>query len=203
MRTQFVAEYAAMLRRKVDLELGIENAEKSGRKSISKILNEQLDTLNKRIENIRPVVQKYVKRDNINYENAEEFENEAVQNKEAHDKLTDSYAKMLLAQDDYDLAIQQYDNIVGEAYVGDSLVRDTKDFDAERDFNKVEYKNGKAKQVIKEIYETMQDDDDLVSSIEKDHDERTDENEEEIITPEEKEEIQETAPENNPEEEFK
>ena len=159
--------------------------------------------MNKRIENIKPVVQKYVRRDNINYENVEEFENEAVQNKEAHDKLTDSYAKLLLAQDDRDLAVQQYDNIVGEAYVGDKLVRDIQDFDATRDIDKVEYKNGNAKSTIKEIYETMQDDDDLVSSIEKDHDERTDENEEEIITPEEKEEIQETAPENNPEEEFK
>ena len=203
MRTQFVAEYAAMLRRKVDLELGIENAEKSGRKSVSKILQDQLDALNKRIAITKPVVQKYVKREDVNYDSAEEFENEAVQNKEAHDKLTDSYAKLLLAQDDYDLAVQQYDNIVGDAYVGDNLVRDMKDFDAERDFDKVVYKNGKSKDTIKEIYETMQDDDDLVSSIEKDHDERTDENEEEIITPEEKEEIQESVPENNPEEEFK
>jgi hypothetical protein len=36
-----------------------------------------------------------------------------------------------------------------------------------------------------------------------DHDERTDNEENEIISPEEKEEIQDTPPVNNPEEEFR
>ena len=203
VRTQFVAQHAAMLRRKIDLELGIENAQREGKKRTEEILQQQLDNLNKRIALSKPIVRKYIKNDTINLDNLEEFEQEAVLSKEWHDALANSYSQLLLAEDDYNLAKDTYINIVGDAYVDGKPLEEVTEFDPDEDFEKVTFKNGKAKGTIKEIYATMEDDDDLVSAIAEDYDQRTDENEEEIITPEEKEEIQETAPVNNPEEEFK
>ena len=203
VRTQFVAQHAAMLRRKIDLELGIENAQREGKKRAEKILQQQLDNLNKRIALSKPVVRRYIKNDTLNLDNLEEFEQEVVLSKDWHDTLSNSYSQLLLAEDDYNLAKDTYTSVVGDAYIDGTPLEEVKEFDPEKDFDKVTFKNGKAKDTIKEVYATMEDDDNLASVIEEDHDERTDENEEEIITPEEKEEIQETAPVNNPEEEFK
>ena len=202
-RTQFVAQYSAMLRRKIDLELGIENAKAANKERTVKILQQQLDNLNKRIELNKPIVRKYIKNDVLNLDSLEEFEQEAVLDKTWHDTLSDSYGQLLLAEDDYTLAKDTYKDLVGHAYVDGKPYEDVEDFDATRDFDKVEFKNGKAKKVVKEIHDTIQDDNDFVSTIAEDYDQRTDDDENEIVTPEEKEEIQEAAPDNNPEEEFK
>ena len=120
-----------------------------------------------------------------------------------HDTLTDLYRQVLLATDDFELAKDQYESIVGKAYLDDKEITPDTKFDANADFDRITYKGGKAKDVIARTEETLQDDDDFMSVVQEDFDERTDDEGNEVITPEEKEEIQEEAPVNNPEEEFK
>jgi hypothetical protein len=77
--------------------------------------------------------------------------------------LSKSYQSVLLAEDDYKLARDQYEKITGKAEVDGEPLEQVQDFNATRDFDKVTFKDGKAKSVIEEIYNTIQDDEDFVS----------------------------------------
>lgn len=203
-RTRTLAEYTAMLKRKEELELGIENAVRSGNKQIEKILQQQLNSINARIKVNRPAIAKLVNApEGANLDTVEDVEQNYVLDKTNHDTLMDLYRQVLLATDDFELAKDQYESIVGKAYLDDKEITPDTKFDANADFDRITYKGGKAKDVIARTEETLQDDDDFMSVVQEDFDERTDDEGNEIITPEEKEEIQETPPRNNPEEEFK
>ena len=203
-RTRSLAEYTALLKRKQELELGIENAVRSGNKQIEEILQQQLNSVNARIRVNRPVIAKLVNApEGANLDTVEDVEQNYVLDKTNHDTLTDFYRQVLLATDDFELAKDQYESIVGKAYLDDKEITPDTKFDANADFDRITYKGGKAKDVIARTEETLQDDDDFMSVVQEDFDERTDDEGNEVITPEEKEEIQEEAPVNNPEEEFK
>lgn len=203
-RTRTLAEYTAMLKRKEELELGIENAVRSGNKQIEKIIQQQLNSINARIKVNRPAIAKLVNApESANLDTVEDVEQNYVLDKTNHDTLTDLYRQVLLATDDFELAKNQYESIVGKAYLDDKEITPDTKFDANADFDRITYKGGKAKDIIAQTEETLQDDDDFMSVVQEDFDERTDDEGNEIITPEEKEEIQEEAPANNPEEEFK
>lgn len=199
---QNVAQYAALLRRKQQLEVGIENAGRGGHTRIKNILNEQLQAVDDSIKNMRSVISSYTHGDDtIDIDSIESIEKSLVLNKETHNKLSEAARAELVAAQDYDLAIRQYQKVVGKAYKNNEEIDTSKKVEWDKILNEVEFKDGDVKSIIKEIQDTIQDDDDLASVIDEDFEDRTDSEGNEIITPKEAEETVKVAPENNPVEE--
>ena len=198
-----VAQYAALLKMKDQLELGIINAQAGGHKKTEKILSKQLTQINDKINNLKPVISKYTNEDeSIDINNLESVETKLALDKDTHDKLTEAYRQLFVADQDLALAQDNYNRVVGEAYLNGTQVKPTDKVDWAKEFDNVTFKNGHAADVFKEIQETIDDDNDLASVIDEDFEDRTDENGEEVITPEQAEVVEESAPENNPEQEF-
>lgn len=204
--TQFntVAQYAALLRMRDEVELGVINAQKGGHKTTQKILNKKLTEINDRINNLKPIIKKYTNEDEtIDIDNLEAVESKLTLDKEEHDKLTEAYRQSFVADQDLDLAFQQYERVIGETYLNNEKVDYTNKIDWGKEFDNVTFKNGHAADVFKEIQETIEDDNDLASVIDEDFENRTDDEGNEVITPEEAKVAENTIPENNPDEEFK
>ena len=198
-----VAQYAALLKMKDQLELGIINAQAGGHKKTEKILSKQLTQINDKINNLKPVISKYTNEDeSIDINNLESVETKLALDKDTHDKLTEAYRQLFVADQDLALAQDNYNRVVGEAYLNGTQVKPTDKVDWAKEFDNVTFKNGHAADVFKEIQDTIDDDNDLASVIDEDFEDRTDENGEEVITPEQAEVVEESAPENNPEQEF-
>lgn len=198
-----VAQYAALLKIKDQLELGIINAQAGGHKKTEKILGKQLTGINDKINNLKPVINKYTNEDeSIDINNIESVETKLALDKEVHDNLTEAYRQLFVADQDLALAQQNYNRVIGDAYLNGELVAPTDKVDWANEFNNVTFKNGNAADVFKEIEETIDDDNDLASVIDEDFEDRTDENGNETITPEQSEVIEESAPANDPEKEF-
>lgn len=199
-----VAQYAALIRMRDAVELGLINAQKGGHKTTEKILNKKLTDINDRINNLKPVIKKYTNEDEtIDIDNLEVVESKLALDKDEHDKLTEAYRQSFVADQDLDLAFQQYERVIGETYLNNKKVDYTKNIDWGKEFDNVTFKNGHAADVFKEIQETIDDDNDLASVIDEDFENRTDDGGNEIITPEEDKVAENTIPENNPDEEFK
>ena len=204
VRTRTVAEYTALLKRKQELEVGIDNARRSGKKSIERILQKQLNNVNSLLKvNKSAVVKLTNPTDATNLDNVEDIERDLITDRTDHDELVDLYRQVLLATDDYDLAKEQYDRIIGIAYLDDKELAPGAKFDMNNDIDRIIFKNGQAKKIMKATQDTVNDDDDFLSVFLQDFQDRTDDEGNEIISPEEKQEIEEEAPKNNPEEEFK
>ena len=198
-----VAQYAALLRMRDEVELGVINAQKGGHKSTEKILNKKLTEINDRINNLKPIIKKYTNEDEtIDIDNLEAVESKLTLDKEEHDKLTEAYRQSFVADQDLDLAFQQYERVIGETYLNGEKVDYTKNINWGNEFDNVTFKNGHAKDVFKEIQDTIDDDNDLASVIDEDFENRTDDEGNEVITPEQAEVVENTVPENNPDEEF-
>lgn len=199
-----VAQYTALLRMRDEVELGVINAQKGGHKATEKILNKKLTEINDRINNLKPIIKKYTNEDEtIDIDNLEAVESKLTLDKEEHDKLTEAYRQSFVADQDLDFAFQQYERVIGETYLNDEKIDYTKNVDWGKEFDNVTFKNGHAADVFKEIQETIDDDNDLASVIDEDFENRTDNEGNEVITPEEAKVAENTIPENNPDEEFK
>lgn len=204
IRTRQVAEYVAMLRRKQEIEMGIDNARRSGKTNIEKILQKQLNTLNDRIKVNKTVIAKLTNaQQNTNLDSFEDIERDLINDRTDHDELVDLYRQVLLATDDYNLAKEQYDRIVGTAYLDDKQIDPTTKFNMNEDIDRITFKGGEAKKIMKATQNTINDDNDFMSVVLQDYQDRTNDEGEEIISPEEKKDIEQSAPENNPEQEFK
>ena len=201
---QNVAKYAALLRRKQQLELGIYNAERRNHSKIKSILQEQLETTNDLINNLKKAVQSYVKENKpVDIDDVESVEHGLVLNKQDHDKLTEAYRQMYVADQDLDLAKSQYERVVGKAHLNGKPIESNQKVNWGEQFDNVTFVGGDAKSVINEIKETIKDDNNLASSIDEDFEDRTDENGEEIISEQEAENLEHTPPvENDPVKEF-
>ena len=201
---QNVAKYTALLRRKQQLELGIANAEHRNHTKIKSILQEQLENTNDQIDNLKKVIQSYVK-DNkpVDIDDVESIEHGLVLNKQDHDKLSEAYRQVFVADQDLDLAMAQYERVVGKAYLNGKAVEPNEKVNWGEEFDNVTFVGGDVKNVIREIKETIKDDDDLASSIDEDFEDRTDDNGEEVISEQEAEDLEHTPPvENDPVKEF-
>lgn len=199
-----VARYTALLRMRDAVELGLINAQKGGHKISEKILNKKLTEINDKINNIKPIIEKYANEDEtIDVNNLEVVENKLALDKDEHDKLTEAYRQSFVADQDLEFAFQQYERIIGEAYLNDKKIDYTKQVDWGKEFDNVTFKNGHARDVFKEIQDTIDDDNDLASVIDEDFENRTDDEGNEVITPEDAEVIENSAPQNDPEQEFK
>ena len=201
---QNVAKYSALLRRKQQLELGIANAEHRNHSKIKSILAEQLENTNDQIDNLKKVVQSYVK-DNkpVDIDDVESIEHGLVLNKQDHDKLSEAYRQVFVADQDLDLAMAQYERVVGKAHLNGKAVELNEKVNWGEEFDNVTFVGGDVKNVIREIKETIKDDDDLASSIDEDFEDRTDDNGEEVISEQEANNLEHTPPvENDPVKEF-
>ena len=204
VRVRTVAEYTALLKRKEELQIGIENAQRSGKKSVEKILQKQLDNVNDRLKISKPAVAKITNAaETTNLDNVEDVERDLITDRTNHDELVDLYKQVLLATNDYDLAKEQYDLITGKAYLDDKELTPDVEFDMNNDIDRITFKGGQAKKVMKATQDTIDDDNDFMSVVLQDFQDRTDNEGNEIISPEEKEEIEETPMTNDPEQEFK
>lgn len=199
-----VAQYTALLRNREHLELGIINAERNGNISARRSLQKRLKYVNSLIDNMKPVINKYTNEDEtIDINNIEAVETKLTVDKQAHDKLTEAYRQQLTTEHDLELAFDQYERVIGEAWINDKKVDYKTKIDWNKEFNNVTFKNGHAEGVFRDIQNTIDDDNDLASSIDRDFENRTDENGNEIATPEQEQNIENTPAQNNPEEEFK
>lgn len=143
IRTKTVAEYTAMLKRKQELEVGIDNARRSGKKSTEKTLQDQLDNLNMRIKINKPVVKKLTNAaETTNLDAIEDVERDLITDRTNHDELVDLYREVLVATDDYEIAKKQYDRIVGTAYLDGKEITEDTQFDMNNDIDRVTFKNG-------------------------------------------------------------
>lgn len=192
------------MRRKQQLELGIANAEHRNHTKIKSILQEQLENTNDQIDNLKKVVQSYVK-DNkpVDIDDVESVEHGLVLNKQDHDKLSEAYRQVFVADQDLDLAMAQYERVVGKAHLNGKAVEPNEKVNWGEEFDNVTFIGGDVKNVIREIKETIKDDDDLASSIDEDFEDRTDDNGEEVISEQEVDNLEHTPPvENDPVKEF-
>lgn len=204
MRTRTIAEYVAMLNRKQELEIAIDNARISNKKSVEQVLQKQLDNVNARIKINKPVVSKLTNAsETTNLDNVEDVERDLITDRTNHDELVDLYRQVLLATDDYEFAKEQYDRITGKAYLDGEEITDGTQFDMNKDIDRITFKGGQAKKIMKSTQDTIDDDNDFMSVVLQDFQDRTDDEGNEIISPEEKEEIEEAPLANDPEQEFK
>lgn len=198
-----VAQYVALLKIKDQLELGIINAQSGSHRKTESILNKQLTQVNDRINNLKPVINKYANEDEtVDINNIESVEVKLALHKDMHDNLVEAYRQSFMADMDLDLAMQNYSRVVGDAYIGDKKIEDTDNIDWSKEFDNITFKDGHAADVFKEIQDTIDDDNDLSSVIDEDFDDRTDDNGEEVITPERAEAEEQKVPVNDPEKEF-
>lgn len=139
-----------MLKRKQELELGVDNARRSGRKGVEKILQAQLDNLNARIKLNKPVVAKITNaQESTNLDSVEDIERDLIADRTNHDELVDLYREVLLATDDYNLARDQYERVIGKAYLDDKEIGGSTKFDANNDIDRITFKGGEAKKIMK------------------------------------------------------
>lgn len=203
VHTQTVAQYAAMLNRRRELEIGIENAKSANKPAVERILTKQLNNLSSRIIAAKTALQKLPGiSSTTSLESLESVEKDLVRDPSNHEELVDLYRQVLIAEDDYELAKQQYNRITGKAYLDDNEITDFNKIDAEKDFDRISFKDGEAKKIMAATKETIDDDNDFMSVVSQDFADRTDDEGNDIISPEEKQEAEEKAPENNPEQEF-
>lgn len=160
--------------------------------------------MNDKINNMKTVIESYKHgNDRIDISNLESVENNLVLDKDSHDKLSSAYRNAIVADQDYAIAEQQYTDVIGTPYIDGKEVDTTNPVKWDEVFDKVEFKNGKAKQVIKQIQDTIDDDDDLMSAIDRDFEQRTDDEGNEVITEEQAENLRTEVPVTDPEAEFK
>jgi len=193
-----------MLNRKQELEIAIDNARESNKGDIEKILQKQLNNIDTKIKIAKPFVSKITNaEETTNLDNVEDVERDLITDRTDHDELVDLYRQVLLASDDYEFAKEQYNRIIGKAYLDGKEISDGTKFDVNADIDRITFKGGKAKKIMKATQDTIDDDNDFMSVVLQDFQDRTDDEGNEIISPEEATNIEESAPENNPEEEFK
>lgn len=124
-------------------------------------------------------------------------------NKPTHDDLASAYHDIIAADQDYELALEQYEGVVGKMKLNGEDVAPGKQVDYDKEFDNITFVDGHAKDVIKQIHDTFEDDNDLASVIAEDFDKRTDDEGNEVVTPEEATAEESTVvPETDPEEEF-
>ena len=199
-----VAQYVALLKRKIVLEAGLQNAIDKHRQRAASILREQLNNTNNQIKLFRSVIQKQLRPDrNLNLESIEDTESNLVLDKPNHDALSSLFYNDIVAGQDLELAQESYDRVVGEAYKDGKKIEDFSKINPEEDFESITFKRGYAKNVIDEIYATINDDEDLASAVQRDFEQRTDDYGNEIISPEQKQRVESTPPPSDPEQEFK
>lgn len=201
---QNVAKYTALLRRKEELELGIVNAEVGNHSQIKKILQEQLESTNDQIDNLKKVIESYTHEDeSIDVNSIESIEQSLVLNKQDHDKLTEAYRQVMVADQDLDLAMTQYERVVGKAHLNGKPIDRGQKVEWGKEYDNVTFVGGDAKSVIKEIKDTINDDNDLASVIDEDFEDRTDDEGNEVISEQQAEDLEkQPAVQNNPVKEF-
>lgn len=201
---QNVAKYTALLRRKEELELGIVNAEVGNHSQIKKILQEQLESTNDQIDNLKKVIESYTHEDeSIDVNSIESIEQSLVLNKQDHDKLTEAYRQVMVADQDLDLAMTQYERVVGKAHLNGKPIDRGQKVEWGKEYDNVTFVGGDAKSVIKEIKDTINDDNDLASVIDEDFEDRTDDEGNEVISEQQAEDLEkQPAVQNDPVKEF-
>lgn len=194
-----VAKYAALLRRKEQLEVGIMNAENGGHQEIKKILNSNLSKIQNQINDLKSEIQSYTNTDvDTDINSVDSVEKSLVLDKTIHDELSEAYRASIIARQDYDLALNQYETVVGKAYIDGKEADLTENVKWDEILDKVTFKGGNVASVIKQYEDTIDDDNDLASTIDEHFDTHTDDNGNELVT----EDTADEVPTNNPAEEF-
>ncbi len=194
-----VAKYTALLRRKEQLEVGIMNAENGDHPEIKKILSNNLSKIQDQINNLKGEIQSYTNAEvDTDINSVDSVEKSLVLDKTIHDELSEAYRASIVARQDFDLALDQYETIVGNAYIDGKEADLTENVNWDEILDKVTFKGGDAASVIKQYEETIDDDNDLASTIDEHFDTHTDDNGNEIVT----EDADDEVPANNPDEEF-
>lgn len=174
-----VANYAALLQRKKELEIGLDVTTNNGNINAHRIIQKWLNTVNENIARLRPFIKPIASESSdIDINNLEDVERELVFDRESHDTLKKLYKDQYAAQDDLELAEQHYIDVVGTPKIKDKEsgkfreIKPGEKINYAEQIDNIKYEGGKAKKVIKQIQATIDDDEDLQGVIQRDYRER-------------------------------
>ena len=186
--TNQIAKHVALLRRKQEIEVGIENAEQQGKEDVKAALKNQLAVTNKLLDISKYVIGQYVN-NTTSLDNIEDTESGLVFDKESHEKLVPLWKEYLLRQDDLDLASSKLNDVIGVMQIkdGDTWRDLTNDdyadpeeedqegkFNPAKDIDKIRFVNGNAKEVIKQYTNMVDSDNRLEEDLQNVHREQVD-----------------------------
>lgn len=181
-----IAQLAALLKYRDQIETGIEAQKENPNAKVRRGLKSQLDRINKMIDDLIEANEAIVKSFGIDvgngmaiYTNAnqsirtlQDVEDHLVYRKAEHDELVDAYLEYIKWQNEYDSAVQDYENLTGKLQrIGEDgkardLTNEDREWDPRSNLDEVSYTKGNARKVLKEVHEMQDDDDAFESAIE-------------------------------------